>query len=187
MSATYRSKGVIVTGGCFKGAVMQASLAAAFGCAMAAAQPAFAELKASDLAGRWVNTLADAKEACGEAACERAYDLVPCGNGWCGIEVKDDKTCGRTALRLNAGVAAKLGLTFWGSYEQAEGTQPYTIKATLYMAARPAAPGRLDLFVQGSTDGTFQPFRRTYPMQMLLTRAGDAACRGEPKLSALEP
>ncbi len=39
------------------------------------------------------------------------------------------------------------------------------------------------LFVQGATDGAFQPFRRTYPIQMLLTRAGDAVCHADAKLS----
>jgi hypothetical protein len=37
--------------------------------------------------------------------------------------------------------------------------------------------------VQGNTDGDFQPFRRTYPMQMTLARAGDAVCRTEERIS----
>jgi hypothetical protein len=163
--------------------VMRASLAGALVCVMAATLPAAAEPQASDLAGRWVSSLADAKEACGDAGCKVAYDLVPCGTGWCGIEVKDGKTCGRTALRLDAGVSAKVGLDFSGSFERAATAQPYIVKARLYAQPRGAAPVRLMLLVQGATDGTFQPLRRTYPMQMLLTRAGDAVCRGELKTS----
>jgi hypothetical protein len=150
---------------------------------MAAACPASGEPQASDLAGRWVNALTDARQGCGDAGCQLAYDLVPCGNGWCGIEVKVDKTCGRTAMRLDAGASHRSDMTFTGSYERVAGTQPYTIKAQLYAPLPSTTPARLMLFVEGSTDGTFQPFRRMYPMQMRLTRVGDAACRGEAKTS----
>jgi hypothetical protein len=160
---------------------MLASLAAAFGWVMAGAVSA--RPQASDLAGRWVTSLGDAKEACGDAGCRSAFDLVPCGSEWCGIEVKDDKTCGRMALRLDAGAPTQYGIIFSGSFERAAATQPYIVKARLYEQPRSATPGQLMLFVQGSTDRTFQPFRRTYPMQMLMTRAGDAGCRGEASTS----
>jgi hypothetical protein len=162
---------------------MRASLAAAFGCVMAAAYPALAQPQASDLAGRWVSSPADAKEACGDAGCQFSYDLVPCSNGWCGVEVKEGKTCGRTALRLDAGASTQFGITFFGSFERAAATQPYAVKVQLYVQPQPGAPGRLMLFMQGSTDGDFQPFRRTYPMQMLMTRAGDAVCQAEQRTS----
>src|SRR5262245_4341532 len=168
MSATNRS------GRLCGRAVMLASLAGAFVGLMAGLGPASARPEASDLGGRWVSANADAKEACGEAGCQLVYDLVPCGKGWCGIEVKDDKTCGRTALRLDAGASTQFGMTFMGSFERAAATQPYTVRAQFYAEPRSATPGQLMLFVQGSTDGSFQPFRRTYPMQMLMTRASDA-------------
>jgi hypothetical protein len=150
---------------------------------MAAAYPVSAELRPSDLAGRWVSFIVDAKKACGDAGCQLAYDVVPCATGWCGIEVKADKTCGRTALRLDAGASAQVGIDFSGSFAEAAATQPYIVKAHLYAQPRGVTPVRLMLFVQGSTDSNFQPFRRTYPMQMLLTRSGDAICRGETKVS----
>lgn len=130
-----------------------------------------------------VSSITDTQEVCGDVGCQPAYDLVPCGTGWCGIEVKADKSCGRTVLRLDAGASAQVGIDFSGSFERAAATQPYTVKARLYAQPRGTTPVRLMLFVQGSTDGNFQPFRRTYPMQMLLTRSGDAVCRGEPKVS----
>ena len=183
MSATYRKRVPFVSAGRCRGTIMRASLAGALVCLMAATYPVSAELGPSDLAGRWVSSKAGTKEACGDAGCQLAYDLVPCGTGWCGIEVKDGKACGRTALRLDAGASAQVGIDFSGSFERVAATQPYIVKARLYAQPRGATPVRLMLFVQGSTDGNFQPFRRTYPMQMLLTRSGDAVCRGEPKVS----
>jgi hypothetical protein len=177
MSATNRS------GRLCGRAVMLASLAGAFVGLMAGLGPASARPEVSAIAGRWVSEIAEAKEACGEAGCQLVYDLVPCGKGWCGIEVKDDKTCGRTALRLDAGAPTQYGVIFEGSYERAPATQLYTVKAQLYTEQRSPPQGRLMLFVQGSTDGAFQPFRRTYPMQMLMTRAGDPVCRGEASTS----
>lgn len=120
-------------------AFILAALAAAFGCLMAAASPASAEVRPSDLAGRWVTYVADPKVPCTHPACRLAYDLVPCGEGWCGIEVKEDKSCGRTAMRLDAGAPAQSGVTFSGRYERAESTQPYTVRAHLYPTPRPAA------------------------------------------------
>ena len=150
---------------------------------MAAAAPAFADVMPSDLAGRWVTYVADPKVPCTHPSCRLAYDLVPCGENWCGIEVKEDKSCGRTAMRLDAGAPTQHGVTFSGRYERAESTQPYMVRAQLYPTPRPATPGQLFLHVQGTTDGNFQPFRRTYPLQMLLSRAGDALCPAQPKVS----
>ena len=73
------------------------------------------------------------------------------------------------------------GIFFLGSYERAPATQPYIIMASLY--AQPTAQERLMLFVQGTTEGKLEPFRRSYPMEMVMTRAGDAVCRPEAKTS----
>jgi hypothetical protein len=64
---------------------------------------------------------------------------------------------------------------------RAPATQPFVVKARL--GPRPDRHGQLLLYVQGNTDGNFQPFRRTYPMQMTLARAGDAVCRTEERIS----
>lgn len=164
--------------------VMPGRLAGAFACLMAAALPASAEPEDSDIAGRWITTGAEAEETCGYAGCELTYDVAPCGNGWCGIEVKADNTCGRTALRLDAGASTQYGITFLGSYERAPATQPYNIRARLIAQPRATAQGRLMLLhVQGTTEGKFEPFQRFYPTKMVMTRAGDAVCRPETKTS----
>jgi hypothetical protein len=156
---------------------MLASLAVALGCMMAAAL-AGAEPCPSDLAGRWV--VADSgpehKAVCPD--CLYVIDISPCGNGWCGIKVKNDKSCDRTVLQLDAGAPTEHGLTFSGRYALSERAQPYIVKARLYVGSR---PGRPQLLVYGSTDGGF--FARNYPLQIPLVRDGDAVCRAEAKTS----
>jgi hypothetical protein len=180
MSAAYRSRGASILSGRSRIAVMMTSLAYAFGGAMAAAAPASAQsLEATELAGRWVTTRADG-DICRKVGCQHlAYDLVPCGTAWCGIEVKDDDTCGRTVLRLEVGEATKTGVTFRGRLERAEGTQPYTVELNLRRSTEPKRLGQLGAFMHGYTDGTFERFSRTFPLTMRLARAGDAACRPE--------
>jgi hypothetical protein len=158
---------------------MLAILAAGLGCMMAVSRPAAADPQASQLSGRWVRYVADPKRPCRDASCRLTYDLVPCGEGWCGIEVKDDQQCGRVALRLNAGAATQSGVEFSGRYERTEGTQSYTVKASL----RQPPNERALLTLLGSTDGDFQPFRRTYPLHMVLVREGEPVCRAQPKVS----
>lgn len=158
---------------------MLTMLGTAFGCIMAAIGPASADPQASQLSGRWTRYIPDPKHACRDASCRITYDLVRCGDGWCGVEVKDDKQCGRIALRLDAGASTQYGVEFSGRYEKAEGTQPYVVKASL----RQPANERALLTLLGNTDGDFQPLRRTYPLHMVLVREGDAVCPAQPKVS----
>jgi len=151
---------------------------------MAVAGPAAAEPRASDLSGRWTQAVADARQPCTGVGCRLTYDLVRCGDGWCGIEVKDGKDCGRTALRLDAGAAHASSVEFFGRYERAEGTAPYAVSANLHWGPRQDLPKvQLRLSVRGNTGGTLEPFRRTYPLQMVLMREGEPTCRADPKLS----
>jgi hypothetical protein len=110
---------------------------------------------------------------------------VRCAEGWCGIEVKDNKECGRIAFHFDAGTPKEWGVEFSGRYEKAEGTEPYVVKADLSVHPKQQPPNeQLVLSVLGSTDGDFQPWRRTYPLHMVLVRDGDAVCRTQQKLSS---
>ena len=160
---------------------MLATLVAAVGCIMAVVPAGVAEPKAADLSGRWVYAAARAEQPCVGADCGLTYDLVRCGDGWCGIEVKDGKDCGRTALRLDAGATLSFGVEFFGRYEKAQGTEPYAVNATLQLDAEQKRPLRLS--VRGNTGGTFQGFRRIFPLQMVFKREGEPGCRADPKLS----
>jgi hypothetical protein len=158
---------------------MLAIVAAALGCIMAVSRPAAADPEASQLAGRWNSAIGDPKHACSGTGCRLTYDLVPCGESWCGIEVKNDQQCGRVALRLDAGAPSQFGVEYSGRYEGAVGTQAYAVKANL----RQPPNERALLTLLGSTDGDFQPFRRTYPLHMVLVREGEPVCRAQPKVS----
>jgi hypothetical protein len=161
-----------------------ASLATALGCIVAATGTAAADPQAPDLSGRWSRFVSDPKQVCRDASCRLSYDLVRCGEGWCGIEVKDDKECGRIALRLRAGAPKEGHVEFLGRFERAQGAQPFEVRATLNIdPQRPTANGPVLLSILGNTDGDFQPFRRTYPLHMVLARSGEAVCRGQPKVS----
>ena len=163
---------------------MIATLVAALGCIMAATLPAAAEIQASNLSGRWTQMADDAKRPCSGAGCGLAYDFVRCGDGWCGIEVKNGSQCGHTALRLDAGAAQAYGVEFLGRYEKVQGTQPYMVSATLHMTSQQDTPNApLRLSVRGNTGGTFEAFRRTFPLHMVLKREGEPTCRADPKLS----
>lgn len=163
---------------------MLASLVAALGCIMAAGSLAAADIQASDLSGRWSRYVADPRHACRDASCRVSYDLVRCGDGWCGIEVKDGKECGRIALRLDAGTQKQGGVEFSGRYERAEEMQPYTVRANLFVSTQRQPPNeQVLLSVLGNTDGNMQPWRRTFPLHVVLARSGEAVCRGQPKVS----
>lgn len=149
---------------------------------MAGTNPAAAELAASQLSGRWS---VDPRHRCHDASCQLGYDLVPCGDGWCGIEVTDGKVCGRVAFRLDAGAPKQFGVEFSGRYEKAQGTQPYVVSANLYADPQQQSPNeQLLLSVSGSPDDNFRPFRRGFPpLYMVLARDGDAKCQAQPKVS----
>jgi hypothetical protein len=157
---------------------MTAALAAALGYIMAKAPPAAAEMQASGISGRWTQMVAESKQP------GLTYDVVRCGDGWCGIEVKDGKDCGRIALRLDAGAAHAYGVEFFGRYERAQGTAPYTVNATLHPASPKDPPNTQPrLSVRGNPGSTLDAFRRTFPLHMAFRREGEPTCRADPKLS----
>jgi len=128
--------------------------------------------------------IADPKRSCVGEGCRLTLDIMPCGEAWCGVEVKDGKQCGRTALRLVAGLPSRAGAEFSGRYEKSDGSEPYVVNARLSLHSQKDLPnGELLLSVWGHTGGTFQAFRRIYPLRLVLRREGEPACRGEPNVS----
>jgi hypothetical protein len=131
-------------------------------------------IKPDDISGRWVSS---------SEWLPRGYkltvDISRCGDGWCGVEVTDGSTCGRTVLRLDRGAAKEdPGVEFAGRIDLAPGTQPYVVRARLY-----AREGAFRISMVGDTGGDFQLFRRNYPFMQLLARSGDAVCRPDAKVS----
>lgn len=130
--------------------------------------------------GRWVQE----SRHCEGAQCRRVYDFTACGGGWCGVEVKEGGECGPLAFRLGAAAGDGPGTELSGRYERAPGAEAYTVRARL----RPAFPqesqlGSLRLVVVGNSGTSFEPFRRTFPLHMVLQREGDAVCRATSGIS----
>ncbi len=157
-------------------------VAAAAATAASAAQPA-GGIAATTIAGRWQGpnymTAARAPD-CDGGKCTLTLDIVPCGTGWCGIEVASDNKCGGTALRLDAGEAGGGSTLFKGRLELARGTEPYVVQAYLVPAS---GDDKEWLEIQGDTGGEFRVFRRSFPFNAHLVRAGEAICRTEKPVS----
>ena len=122
------------------------------------------------IAGRWILANAEGKP--------ETIDMAPCGEKWCGIEVDASGKCGRVVFRLTAGAPDKQGAQFIGQYSAAEGTEPYAIGASLW-----EREGKVTMSASGHTGGLFQPYRRSYPLRMMLSREGDATCKADAKVS----
>jgi len=135
------------------------------------------------IAGRWQGPnymIAARAPDCDGGRCTLTLDIVQCGDGWCGIEVAADNKCGATALKLDAGEAGGGSTVFKGRLELARGTEPYVVQAYLVPAS---GDDKEWLEIQGDTGGEFRVFRRSFPFNAHLVRAGDAICRTEKPVS----
>ena len=111
------------------------------------------------------------------------FDLSRCKDGWCGIEVTNAGSCGRTILRV-ANATGDNNSELTGQLELAAQTQPYAIGINLYRRS-PDDSGMLMIsgHTRGDTGSQFEPWRRTYPYMASFARAGDTVCRHDPKVS----
>jgi hypothetical protein len=154
-------------GGAFQGFRTAATLGLMVGSIVAGA--AWAEPKPAGIEGRWKLTSGH----CGAGACKAFYDLSPCGDGWCGVEVEEGGKCGRTSIRLDA---RKKSLPdeydFRGRFLPAKDADPYVVEAN----TGTGNDGVRTLWIYGHTGGQFQAFRRTFPLRMILERVAGAEC-----------
>jgi hypothetical protein len=146
---------------------------------------------AADLSGRWQGRsyeLSRREADCSGTRCLLTLDVMKCATGWCGVEVLDgDKRCGATALKLDAGTQAA-GSTvpvYRGTLEMAKGTEPYVVEVYVVPGGREGSPDR-DLQIAGDTGGEFRMFRRSFPFNATLARAGEPTCRPETTVSMLD-
>ena len=138
-----------------------------------------------NLAGRWSGhhfgfasrrILKDEETAA--ASKTLTYDIVACGDDWCGIAVTDDKTCGAVALKMARDPKSGRGNAFSGKLELAKGSAPYVIEAW-YSAQKPQAGEGSDkahLHFVGDTGGELLMMRRSFPFQAEMARVGDPVC-----------
>ncbi|WP_291160237.1 hypothetical protein [Hyphomicrobium sp.] len=138
------------------------------------------EIAPVSLAGRWTGHYygygrnGDAQD-CGEDGCALTYDIVACKDGWCGIAIKDDNSCGDVAVHL-ASDASQGEAAFKGKLELAKGAAPYAIEAW-YRTDEESKIGQLHLL--GDTGPELLLFRRSYPFEANFARTGDATCKAE--------
>ena len=144
-------------------------VAAAFASGAIANDVKTPEVKTADIAGRW-----QGQSWRQEKGGELTLDIIACGDGWCGIRVMANDTCGGTALKLNAGSIEGETVLFTGTLELAKGTEPYVIQ-TYMMPPSDSAPATLQ--ITGDTGGEFRIYRRTFPFEASLTRLSDAVCK----------
>jgi hypothetical protein len=129
------------------------------------------------LAGRWTGRYygygrpGDA-QGCSDDGCGLTYDIVACKEGWCGIAVKDDKSCGAVGVHL-ASDAKEGDSAFKGKLELAKGAAPYAVEAWF---GADKDSNTVQLHFLGDTGSELRMFRRSYPFEANLARAGDATC-----------
>lgn len=154
-------------------------------CVFAAAAPMLANSALADtapatnvnLAGRW-----QGESYAVDEMSRLTLDIVSCGQGWCGIMVGADQSCGETALKLDAGGGDGGSVVFKGTLALAPDTEPYVIQSYL---ADPTGDAPVKLHIVGDTGGTFRIFRRSFPYEAQLVRTSDAVCKSEQTVSMI--
>jgi hypothetical protein len=167
--------------------VMTLGLASSYGAIAAdpsdTAKPATAA--PINLAGRWSGNhfgFASRRLLKGEekAAARNTltYDIVACGDSWCGIAVTDEKTCGAVGLRMARDPKSGRGNAFSGNLELAKGSAPYVIEAWYSAAKSNAGEGseKAHLHFVGDTGGELLMMRRSFPFQAEMARVGEPVC-----------
>jgi hypothetical protein len=175
--------------------VMGLGLASSYG--VIAAEPAAttkqAEIVPINLAGRWsgnhyANTMRapirigePSPAAVAPKLNTLTYDIVACGEEWCGIAVTDDKTCGAVALKMKRDTAKNRRNAFTGKLELAKGSAPYVVEAWYSAPDTKAGEGseKAHLNFVGDTGGELLMMRRSFPFQAEMARVGEPTCTME--------
>lgn len=152
------------------------------GDAIEAEPVAIAALAGPSIAGRWRGApyaIKNDVSRCGaDGECKLVIDIVPCANGWCGVEVDQANSCAGEALQLKPHADRQRINAFEGKLSLGPDTQSYVIEAQLE-SAEEGRPARLEIV--GDTGPEFRMFRRSFPFHAALTRNGDAVCKGSDK------
>ena len=148
-------------------------------CVVVAASPlTAAELTTASIVGRW-----QGPTWAGEGEVPLTLDIVACGQGWCGVRVAANDTCGGTALKVNAGIVEENNAQFEGTLELAAGTEPYTVQLWV---VPPSESGQLTMQITGDTGGQYRAYRRSFPFEAQMARITDAVCHAPATVSSLQ-
>ena len=180
-------------------ALMGLELASSYG--VIAAEPAAktkqAEIVPINLAGRWsgnhyANTMRapirigePSPAAVAPKPNTLTYDIVACGDAWCGIAVTDEKTCGAVALKMARDPKSGRGNAFNGKLELAKGSAPYVVEAWYSAPNAKSGEGseKAHLNFVGDTGGELLMMRRSFPFQAEMARVGEPTCTMEKSTS----
>lgn len=147
-----------------------------FGGSAAANEIVRANSEPISLAGRWIGTYGRGgfsdERGCGTQGCKFAYDIVACKDGWCGILLKPEMSCGDVGLHLTA-EAAEGNRAFDGRLEITKGAAPFFVQAWRSVKEESR---ETQLHLVGSTEPKLLLFRRSFPFEARLTRSGEALC-----------
>jgi hypothetical protein len=122
-----------------------------------------------ELAGRWVAQKRNL-----------VLDISRCGAGWCGVEVKDGRSCGAIVLRVELVQSSAGRGDLRGRLELAAAAEPYAVEVSFF---EPSDGGPLKLIILGNSGDKLEPMRRTFAFRELMARSGDAVCPPVPKVS----
>jgi hypothetical protein len=144
------------------------------------AQPAVTRpLDPMDIAGRWRGENYSPIK-CTEEACKMTFDIVACGQGWCGVVVGENDTCGTTALTLGAGSSLNGEMQYQGHLNFEPEARPYVVRVELVPHRD---NGTIMLYILGASKSEFPALSRDYPFNAMLVRAGDAVCKADKPVS----
>jgi uncharacterized protein (DUF2147 family) len=131
---------------------------------------ATAEPDQGGLEGRWT---ADKRKL--------VLDITRCGANWCGTEVVDGKTCGKTVLTFEQSGPEEHFRGLIGRLELAAEARPYSVQVLFYEAT---VRDPVRLYINGNPGRRFEPWGRTFLFTEVFARAGDPACTATaPKIS----
>lgn len=138
-----------------------------------------------NLAGRWTGRhygFASKRILKGEEAAPArstlTYDIVACGDDWCGIRVTDETPCGAVTLKMARDPKSGRGNAFNGKLELAKGSAPYVVEAWYSAPDTKAGEGsdKAHLNFVGDTGGELLMMRRSFPFQAEIARVGEPVC-----------
>lgn len=165
------------------GAVSLMTLTLALACGANAAAPKAARsgeaIKADNIAGRWTgshHSYAAARAKCDGKPCVLTIDITACGASWCGVLVNADGGCGASAMKVDAAEGKEAFLHFRGRLTLDAKAADYAVQATLWKQEADKVP-RLDFIGDTGTELMF--YRRSFPFQARLVRAGEPVCTAE--------
>jgi hypothetical protein len=129
-----------------------------------------------DIAGRWVVTelWQGVRPKKGQI-----FDFVRCGDEWCGVEVKKDGKCSRTAFHISKSRARILHHLAYstGSDELGGRYKPTENTRLLVLWGRIKRKGTKIKMILAGANELGKGAQRSYPFELELSRQGDAVCK----------